>query len=149
MTPSDAAKRKAEELLLSMKSALTNKFTREEAFFIRDQIAAALHIEPGFIRDSEGVDHRIDMHGFDPGNPERAVPLPCFADGTYWMLNEDYYTIDEESGKVVEFFSYDDFPKWTASGWCIEWGDGEIELAKCYSTREAAQHSASERGGGG
>lgn len=100
----------------------------------------------GCIIDDKGVVRRVDTSGWDPSDPSRHVPLPVYADGEIWMMGEEAYTI--EDGEIHEFFPSEHNPAWTSAGWVIRWGDGEIELNKCYSTREAAEAAKSKSEGG-
>lgn len=110
------------------------------SFDLRKEISAALRsmLPPkGSILDDGGVVRLIDTRYFDPKDPARHVGLPVFADGEVWMMNEEFYTIDD--GEVCEFYDSGHKPEWTSSGWVVRWGEGEIELSKCWSTRAAAE----------
>lgn len=119
-----------------------------------DGIARALHdaakVKPGCVRTEDGVERRFDTRRFDPNNTEREVGLPILADGSIWWQNEELwvwtYGGDEECGteyKTLEMFYPDlsHYPEWTAIGWVVRWGEGEIALGKCFATEEAAQRA--------
>lgn len=84
------------------------------------------------------VVRKVDTTGWNPADTDESVPLPVYADGELWMMGEEAYTISDD-GEVVEFYTYDHPPRWTESGWVVPWGDGEIELNKCYSNHKAAE----------
>jgi hypothetical protein len=90
----------------------------------------------GHVLDDAGVVRKVDTTRWDPANIDKAVPLPVYADGELWMMGEDAYVIF--GSEVSEFFPTREYPEWTSIGWVLRWGDGEIELNKCYSTRESA-----------
>jgi hypothetical protein len=110
---------------------------------ITTALRAAATVPKGMVRVGT-EDHRLDLTGWSCEDPERAVPLPVFADGEMWIQHEEFYTIGED-GHIHEFFSFEHGISWTSSGWVVRWGDGEIELSKCYSSQSAAQ-AARERG---
>lgn len=99
-------------------------------------------VPAGHVRDEKGVDRRLDMTGWSVTNPHAPVDIPTFADGSMWMMNEEAYAIVD--GEVHEFYCYDHTPSYTSSGWVLRWGDGEIVLSECYSTRAAAEAARSK-----
>lgn len=65
------------------------------------------------------------------------VPLPLFADGTLYCLNEIIFAHGEDD-QVFSFYTERE-PEWTSDGWVVRCGDGEIELGKCYPNNESAK----------
>lgn len=103
-------------------------------------ISSALTVPEGHVRLPSGEDVRLEPFGDDiGGNP---IPLPRFADGTLWLINEWVWAIVD--GDIHKFLPMRE-PSWTSSGWVLEWDDGEIELSKCYPNEAAAE---SARAGG-
>lgn len=92
---------------------------------------------PGHIIDDQGVVRKVDTTGWDPADTSKPVPLPVYADGELWMMGEEAFTIVDNEVRII--YTYDHCPSWTSSGWVIRWGDGEIELNKCYANSEAAE----------
>jgi hypothetical protein len=109
--------------------------------------ASALPPE-GSILTADGVVRRYDFGNDREGKP---IPLPILGDGSLWAMNEELWTIDVDNddhkgtGEVVSIY-HDEKLSWTQSGWVVGWGEGEIQLSKCYSTKESAELA---RAGGG
>lgn len=137
MAPTEADLAKAEQLYQEWLNYGTNSYTQQVDSIAR-ALAAARIAPPGHVIDDQGCVRKVDTTGWNPADTDESVPLPVYADGELWMMGEEAYTISGD-GEVVEFYTYDHPPRWTASGWVVPWGDGEIELNKCYSNRESAE----------
>lgn len=147
MTPEEKARAKAIQILDRHLPNETGFHRMDLRQAITDALTEAASVPKGCVRTDDGVVRRFDTTHYDPANVEREVGLPLLADGSIWFQHEELwawsYGGDEECNtdyKTLELF----YPQlrrgveWTAIGWVVRWGEGEISLAKCFPTKEAA-----------
>lgn len=128
-------------------TALTNKLWlgvigMDALTSLRDSITAALEA-----KDAERIPpkgHMID----DDGTVRKVLtdenhPLPILGDGSMWVLPSYVWTFDNE-GQPTEICVEDCNLEWTEGSWTFQYGDGDVPLSDCYSTRAAAEQAAKE-----